>query len=98
MKILANSIKCNHCGDHIYSAHRHDFRYCECGAVAVDGGMDYQKRVGTDYTDTSIVVTDEQFKACMDALKWCDDTGRNNLGRLCAVMRALRDTGYLDER
>ena len=30
----------------IESAHRHDFKFCKCGAVAVDGGKDYLRRCG----------------------------------------------------
>lgn len=45
-KILVNKIKCKKCGDIIVSEHRHDFKYCKCGAVAVDGGQDYLKRCG----------------------------------------------------
>lgn len=41
MKI--QGIKCNHCGDIIYSRATHDMRYCSCGKVAIDGGRDYIK-------------------------------------------------------
>ena len=44
MKITKNCIKCNHCGDIIVSEYRHDFKYCKCGKVAVDGGNDYLRR------------------------------------------------------
>ena len=30
----------------IEGTHRHDFKFCKCGAVAVDGGTDYLKRSG----------------------------------------------------
>lgn len=45
-KILVNKIKCNKCGDIIESTYRHDFKFCKCGAVAVDGGKDYLRRGG----------------------------------------------------
>jgi len=45
-KILSNKIKCLKCGDVVESKSVHDFRYCKCGAVAVDGGRDYLRRVG----------------------------------------------------
>jgi hypothetical protein len=41
MKISA--IECPKCEAIIYSRARHDFRYCPCGDVAVDGGFDYKK-------------------------------------------------------
>ena len=44
--ILANKVRCKKCGDVIESKHRHDFVWCKCRAVAVDGGRDYLKRVG----------------------------------------------------
>lgn len=46
IKIKTNKIRCNKCGDVIESTRRHDFKFCKCGAVAVDGGKDYLKRSG----------------------------------------------------
>lgn len=45
-KIIRNRIKCNHCGDIIESTSIHEFRFCSCGKVAVDGGRSYLKRSG----------------------------------------------------
>lgn len=45
-KIITNKIRCKKCGDVIESAHRHDFKFCKCGVVAVDGGKDYLRRCG----------------------------------------------------
>lgn len=45
-KIITNKIRCKKCGDVIESTHRHDFKFCKCGAVAVDGGKDYLRRCG----------------------------------------------------
>lgn len=66
MKILQNQVHCNLCGDEPYSGSRHDFKYCECGNVAVDGGLDYLRRVGKNlgevtemsYSMPKILVTD----------------------------------------
>lgn len=41
-----NRIKCKKCGDVIEPLYRWDFKWCKCGAVAVDGGKDYMKRTG----------------------------------------------------
>ena len=46
MKVIVNKIRCKKCGDVIESTHRHDFKICKCGAVAVDGGHDYLRRSG----------------------------------------------------
>ena len=43
-KLIKNAIKCNHCGDVIESKHRHDFKWCSCKTVSVDGGLSYTKR------------------------------------------------------
>lgn len=45
-RILVNKIKCKRCCDIIESKYRHDFKFCHCGSVAVDGGTDYLKRIG----------------------------------------------------
>lgn len=47
MKILTkNKAKCKKCGDIIESVHRHDFKWCSCESIAVDGGTAYIKRCG----------------------------------------------------
>src|SRR5574337_866627 len=33
-------VRCKKCDDVIQSMHRHDFRWCKCGAIAIDGGSD----------------------------------------------------------
>ena len=55
--IIVNRIKCNNCGKIIESQHRHDFKYCSCKRVAVDGGKDYLRRLGKreDFTELSII-------------------------------------------
>jgi ribA/ribD-fused uncharacterized protein len=49
------TIKCLRCNDIIQSLHRHDFKYCFCGAVAVDGGKDYLNISG-ERTDWLVLV------------------------------------------
>ena len=44
MKIKTNKIQCKFCGEIIESIHGHDFRFCKCKRVAVDGGHKYLKR------------------------------------------------------
>lgn len=55
-KIIENKAKCNKCQNVITSVHRHDFTCCACGAVCVDGGKSYIKRVGDprDYEELSV--------------------------------------------
>lgn len=54
-KILVNKIRCKKCGDIIESKTVHDFKFCKCESVAVDGGHDYLRRVGAreDWEDLS---------------------------------------------
>ena len=63
MKIIKrNAVKCNRCGDIIESTHRHDFKWCSCRTVAVDGGLEYIKRCFKsegDYTDLSETIYDD---------------------------------------
>ncbi len=42
--ILKNVIQCKHCGDIIESTSTHDFKYCSCQTVFVDGGHEYLRR------------------------------------------------------
>ena len=55
--IISNKIKCKKCGDIIESTSTNDYKKCSCGAVAVDGGKDYLKRIGNenDYEELSII-------------------------------------------
>lgn len=93
--ILANSAKCLKCDDDIYSGHTHDFVKCSCGNVFVDGGMSYIRHGVEDklaYENTSIEITEATYVACKEAVKWAKDNGRNELGLICAIFRAIRDT------
>ena len=42
--IIHNRIRCRKCRDVIESETVHDFRFCSCGACAVDGGKNYLRR------------------------------------------------------
>ena len=48
MKVYA--VKCPECGDIIYSRATHDFHYCSCGNVFIDGGFEYT-RIGAKDLD-----------------------------------------------
>ena len=43
-KIIKNAIRCKHCNEVIESMSVHDFKFCSCESVAVDGGHDYLRR------------------------------------------------------
>jgi len=59
--ILRNQAICTLCGDHIKSIHKHDFKSCLCGALSVDGGTEYLRRLGNpgEYRDTSICIPEQ---------------------------------------
>ena len=38
---MRNRIKCTKCGEIIESFHQHDFKWCKCRTVFVDGGAAY---------------------------------------------------------
>lgn len=42
--VVVNKAQCKLCGDVIESTNRHDFKWCKCGEIAVDGGKSYLKR------------------------------------------------------
>ncbi|MDE2097333.1 MAG: hypothetical protein KGL39_08830 [Patescibacteria group bacterium] len=42
-KLKVNRLKCKKCGDVIESTWVHDFKYCKCGAIFVDGGLEYSR-------------------------------------------------------
>jgi hypothetical protein len=98
--IIQNAVTCLGCGDFIVSKHRHDFVTCTCGAISVDGGQAYLRRVGSSltegtYTDHSWELSDELYKACAEAVEEAIDTNRNKFGIANAVMRKLREAGRI---
>ena len=56
-EIISNKIKCKKSGDIIEAKSTNDYKRCSCGAVAVDGGKDYLKRIGNEenYEKLSII-------------------------------------------
>jgi hypothetical protein len=95
--IVQNAVSCLACGDFIVSKHRHDFVTCTCGAVSVDGGQEYLRRVGdfANAVDLSWSLPDELYRACAEAAEEARNTGRNKFGIANAVMRTLREAGKI---
>ena len=90
--IIQNAVTCLGCGDFIVSKHRHDFVTCTCGAISVDGGQAYLRRVGdfANAVDHSWELPDELYRQCADAVEEAIDTNRNKFGIANAVLRRLR--------
>ena len=95
--IVQNAAVCNQCDDFIVSKHRHDFVTCKCGAISVDGGQEYLRRVGKfeDATDMSWSIPDKVYEECASAVQAAIDTNRNKYGIANAVMRALRESNRI---
>lgn len=95
--IIVNQVRCKKCEDTPFSASRHDFKSCKCGAIAVDGGQEYLRRVGDihECEDMSYTLPDEVVAACKEAVIWGKETGRNDFGIALAVIRALKDNNRL---
>lgn len=95
--IVQNAVSCNSCGDMIISKHRHDFVECSCGAIAVDGGQEYLRRIGTlekgSYAEYSWSLPDELYNGCAEEVEKAMNTNRNKYGIANAVMRCLRWSG-----
>lgn len=91
--IVQNAVSCLSCGDFIYSAHRHHFNTCSCGAISVDGGQDYLRRVGQleACVDMSWSLPDDVYRECADVVEDAKETNRNKFGIANAVMRKLRE-------
>jgi len=91
--IIQNAVTCLGCGDFIVSKHRHDFVTCTCGAISVDGGQSYLRRVGDfgNSIDLSWSLPDAVYEDCAEAVQNAMDSGRNKFGIANAVMRTLRE-------
>jgi hypothetical protein len=46
--VVRNRAQCKLCGDIIESMHNHDFKWCSCREIAVDGGKSYIRRAAKD--------------------------------------------------
>ncbi len=92
--IVSNQVECLRCGDKPFSMHRHHFQPCNCGAVTVDGGQDYLKRLGTpsNWKEMSISISRELLQPLIDEVGRSMET-RNPLGVTLACLRAIRDAG-----
>lgn len=95
--IIVNQVRCKKCEDTPFSASRHDFKYCKCGSIAVDGGQEYLRRVGdsANAEDMSYELPKEVVEACKAAVVWGRTTERNDFGIALAVIRALKDNNRL---
>jgi hypothetical protein len=48
------ALRCVHCKTVIQSLHHHDFKFCACGKIAIDGGHEYFRALG-EFADMEVV-------------------------------------------
>lgn len=79
MKI--NAIICKNCGDTIYSRSIHDFHWCSCNSVAIDGGFDYTKIVFKSadcYESTKLNILENETEKSAKKILYDDWNNREN--------------------
>lgn len=78
--IISNKVKCLLCNDIIESIHRHDFKWCSCKNVAVDGGKSYLKRMykKDEYEELSEQIADGDDWQCNECNYCWDDEDYNS--------------------
>lgn len=68
-RLILNRVQCNICDDIITSRYTHDFQFCKCKKTFVDGGLEYMRVGGEDYTDFS-VWSNEDFAVVRNFAEW----------------------------
>ena len=48
---IRHAIQCKKCLETIESKHRHDFKYCSCMAIGIDGGISAGNRILGNLSD-----------------------------------------------
>jgi hypothetical protein len=96
--IIQNEAQCAKCKAIIFSRHRHDCVSCECGAIAVDGGQDYLRRIGNreNIIERSLDLDKKIVLECIAAVQHATDTGCTDYGIALTLIRALRDNDCLN--
>lgn len=90
-RIWTNKIKYKKCGAIIESINIHDFKWCSCRTVAVDGRREYSRRVGNkeDIVELShfiklAEITTEDFEIVKNALSKKDISLVNTHCHICS--------------
>lgn len=58
-EIIVNQARCRKCGDIVESRFVNDFKRCSCGSIAVDGGLEYIKRIGDQENIIELSIIEE---------------------------------------
>lgn len=100
MKVFA--IRCPECGDIIYSRAQHDFHYCSCNYVFIDGGFEYS-RFGAKSLD-NIAQLEIDVKTTKENLykDWSESINKFGIvrkGKPCVIIKTIKlgnDTSCLN--
>ena len=91
MKVYA--VRCPKCKDIIYSRATHDFHYCSCGNVFIDGGFEYT-RIGAEDLDAlermEIDVNATEKELYKDWNKNIDKFGIIKKDEPCTILNMLK--------
>jgi len=66
MAVKFNAIMCLNCFEYIESEFRHDFKYCGCKNVFVDGGLCYCRRGFNGVMEDSYIELSQYAKETTD--------------------------------
>lgn len=68
--IYSNAAKCLECNTVVRSKNRHDFTMCPCGALAVDGGSWYAKRMTNgEYEELAEIYADVKDNRSIESVE-----------------------------
>lgn len=94
LKIKSNKIKCTHCGDEIESTHVHDFKWCRCRAVSVDGGRMYLKRSFKNSPNDFIDLSEYEYLDKTEDKKVCQ-MEKTKMNKTQKVLEHLQQKGTI---
>ena len=57
-----NAFKCPKCAAIVFSRTRHDYRWCPCKTIAVDGGLEYSRVVYDSVLPENVTLEVDQTK------------------------------------
>ena len=82
------AIRCDKCGDILYSRARHDCRWCSCDLCAIDGGFDYTRIIGTDFRRLMLVLPGVSSRILYD--DWNNRFGAHGLDEFGRIPKKLQ--------
>ena len=90
-RVILNRAQCAECKDIITSYHVHDYVQCKCGAIAVDGGNEYLRRVGLLSSMIEMCEYDDGSKDYENVVSESEDTvSETPVRRACRNAHVLR--------